>query len=136
MKNRKIFARIVTALAAAAAIFVGTGYISDRIIYADFTTYGDLLINGGISGTDFEYDETGKILTIKTGKQLTITCDTLKKVEDRIIIQDNVTANITFDNMKMECNEAPVQVGENSTLNLTLDWERHSFSYRKGRHSQ
>ncbi|MCC8025727.1 MAG: hypothetical protein LIP16_10560, partial [Clostridium sp.] len=60
---------------------------------------GDFSVAGGISGTDYSYDDVGRILTILTGRELTIsnlTPDT--PTRDTIVVDVNsgVTANITL----------------------------------------
>ena len=97
------------------------------------TTEGGLTVSGGEAGTDYTYQDN--TLTIKTGKELTVSGMT---TTDQIVVNGGVTANLTlngvsiaFENGNVTANDqddtragtCALSLGEGSTLNLTLAGE-------------
>ena len=58
----------------------------------------ELSITGGIEGTDFEESDDNTVITILSDKKMTVSGTTTKQ---RIVIGDNVEANLTFDNVNI-----------------------------------
>ena len=97
---------------------------------------GVFTVNGGTSGTDYTYTppseyETngGAVLTIKSNKELTISTNSESETTSgcRIVISDNVTANITLAGVHITPADAGtndgysgIYLGKNATLNITL----------------
>ncbi|MBQ6942931.1 MAG: hypothetical protein IJN43_01250 [Ruminococcus sp.] len=84
---------------------------------------GSFTVTGGTYGTDYTYDESTGTLTVLTDKAITIE-GTGTATTDKIKIADNITANVTIKNVNIDVRSTggvAFEVGENSTVNLTLE---------------
>lgn len=67
------------------------------------TVVGAFEVTGGVKDTDYSYDETEKVLTIKTATALTIkNADSTAATQDRIQVEAGVSADITLAGVKIE----------------------------------
>lgn len=62
---------------------------------------GDFTVTGGTLDTEYTYDANTKTLTISTNGTYTIT-GTGVATQDKIVIADGVTANVTLDNVNVD----------------------------------
>ncbi len=83
-------------------------------------TVGDFMLTGTdlVKGTDYSY--SNNVLTILSGKNIIIT-GTGAATTDRIVIKNNITANVTISNVNISATSASaLTVSNNASLNLTL----------------
>ena len=85
---------------------------------------GDFTVTGGTLDTEYTYDANTKTLTISTNGTYTIT-GTGVATQDKIVIADGVTANVTLDNVNIDVGGSTsyvcaFRVEGNATCNLTL----------------
>lgn len=89
-----------------------------------------LTIEGGSQGSD--YTNESNVITIKKSTALTVSGTT---TTGRIVIEGNVTANLTIKDIDIQISDnSPISVTENATLNLTLSGNNKlkSNSYSSG----
>ena len=79
---------------------------------------GDFTVEGGQAGTDYSYADN--TLTILSDTPLTISGATK---QDKIVIQDGITANVTINNLYIQSSNCAFEVAGNATCNLTLEGE-------------
>ena len=88
------------------------------------TTVGGFIVNGGTLDTDYSYDEASGTLTILTATPLTISTDNPEAdsyyTSDRIVIGEDVDADLTFAYVYIQSTESPVDVPAGASLTLTL----------------
>ena len=100
------------------AFFVLPGGVS-----AEEKAVGAFTVTGGQQNTDYTYADN--TLTVNTGAVLTIkNTDSTTSTEDKIVVAENVTANITLDGVKIDVssdeNSCAFAVKSVAKLNLTL----------------
>ena len=95
-------------------------------IAAPAPSTGDFTVTGGTYGTDYTYDEDTGTLTVLTNEAIKIE-GTGSATTDKIKIDDGITANVTIKNVNIDVSDTDYacafEVGENSTVNLTLEGE-------------
>lgn len=83
------------------AMCVPVMLFSPEVALAVESTDGGLIVDGGISGTDYEYDSESRILLIKTGTPLSITSNGVSAT-DYIVVDASVAAVITASNLVID----------------------------------
>lgn len=102
-KGRKIERKRMAAFAAAFAALFAVLLTTPLTAQAAGTAVGAFEVTGGVKDTDYSYDETAKVLTIKTATALTIkNADSTAATQDRIQVEAGVSANITLAGVKIE----------------------------------
>lgn len=86
---------------------------------------GDLEVSGGTQDVDYEFSSAGKILTIISDKELTISNSAGSTVsESQIVVIPGVNANITIKNLSIDFSDrsslCALAVQPSSSLNLTI----------------
>lgn len=89
---------------------------ADETMPVEDNTTGGFSITGGTYGTDYTFDDG--VLTIISDKEMSIS--TSEKTDNIICIRGNVTAKLTFDNVKIQSNKVILTLEEGSTLELNL----------------
>lgn len=79
---------------------------------------GDFTVKGGQAGTDYSYADN--TLTILSDTPLTISGTTQ---QDKIVIKDGITANVTINDLYIQSSSCAFEVAGNATCNLTLEGE-------------
>lgn len=80
---------------------------------------GTLQFSGGTAGTDYVYDESTGVITIKSGKEIVISGDGKEK-EGQIVVEA-AEAKISLENVILKNgNDSVLTVGEGKKLSLTV----------------
>lgn len=95
--------------------------VKGQIAYAE--QCGDLTVTGGQKDTDYTYDATTGLLTVKTDVSLTIGGESER---DHIYIEKDVNANLTLEHLQLQLfdpkNEtAGIAIADGSAGNVTLN---------------
>ena len=101
------------------ANITGTVTGKEVISFGDNELWGDFIVTGGTESTNFTYADN--MLTIKDSANLTISGTT---TEDKIVVPDGVTANITLSDANIDVSGRDdayaFEVAGNGICNLTL----------------
>ena len=89
-------------------------------VKADTVTVGDFIVTGGTLDTDYSYDSTFHYLWVKTSTPIDIKNVNTETPTEDSIVAFGATANITLSGVNIKSLESPIEVQNNTTLNLTL----------------
>ncbi|MDO4547987.1 MAG: carbohydrate-binding domain-containing protein, partial [Clostridia bacterium] len=80
------------------------------------------VINGGTPGTDYNWNSEKRVLSIITGSEMTIkNKDDVTVIDQRIRIEQNVSANLTLDGVDITNSSGPaLEIAEGSTGTVTI----------------
>ncbi len=89
------------------------------------TACGDFTVSGGTLGTDYDFDTTNGVLTIKTGTAITIqNTNPSSATTNRIEVASGVSANITLAGVNIDVSSqvdtAAFKIADDSSGNITV----------------
>ncbi|MEG0663379.1 MAG: hypothetical protein RR472_08875, partial [Anaerovoracaceae bacterium] len=100
----------------------GLGIDQYTVYGAEQIPCGDLFVEGGVYGTDYQYYPTADTLRIKTDTKLKIKNQNPKEsATTPMEIAKNITANLTLNGVNITAKESALLLEEKATLTLTLE---------------